>query len=536
MRRWWPVVVVSAVAVVVAAARLDWFQGSQAGPNPLPVPDGDQEIAWLHNPTSFESWENFVWGLKRAETAADGPEGLVVDDSAAYPDRTTAVPEIVVRRKGFAGNLRVRWYKVTDEATQEGWVNALAARGTPPVAVTGGWSSDRAKELAYAMRDAKWNGPKPLLFLTQATADRVYLTDDHDSGPSLIEVYDRSFRFCFTNKQMVDAVTDFVLSDPTLRPGPIEYPGLRSLAAAAAGPWAALTAYAAEAHRTAEPLPAFAIAWKDDDYSTDLSSQFRKQLADRSASADGLPLLKVSPWFIPFSVGRFNRPNRAEAETAEQILKNLPPPGYRTVLVIPTVSAPARRTLRSLVQGNPTVGQQLVAVTGDGIGVNTFFRDREFAWPVRSLPIPVVLFLHADPFGWDKPGAGRAPPAGYELPEPAPGAVRSSVEDIQLFSRLARVVAAAAFPDGTAEIIRTPDALGERLRNLTPKFFDAAGNRKKETGEHVVVLRPTVNGNGPPERGPVDAVLEVYTRPAGGQTWSRIHSRPLGRADGGRGE
>ncbi len=85
------------------------------------------------------------------------------------------------------------------------------------------------------------------------------------------------------------------------------------------------------------------------------------------------------------------------------------------MLVLPTVSAPARRTLRALVQGNPTVGRQLVAMTGDGIGVNTFFRDRDFAWPVRSLPIPVVLFTHADPFAWDVPGEPPSAPPEYEL-------------------------------------------------------------------------------------------------------------------------
>ena len=60
--------------------------------------------------------------------------------------------------KGFSGSVRIRWYKVTDEASQEAWVKALAARDRPPIAVLGGWSSDRAKELADAMRDAPWSG------------------------------------------------------------------------------------------------------------------------------------------------------------------------------------------------------------------------------------------------------------------------------------------------------------------------------------------------------------------------------------------
>jgi hypothetical protein len=530
------VFVLLAVALGVVATRFDWFRGSHGGPRPLAVPAGDQEIAWLHNPTAFETWENFVWAVKRAEMAGESPSGLEVDDAGAYPDRTTDVPEVVIRRKGFSGSLRIRWYKVTDEATQEAWVNALAVRDPAPIAVLGGWTSDRAKELADAMRDAKWSGPKPLLFMTQATADEVYSENDRGGGPSLVGVYDRSFRFCFTNKQMAEAVTDYVLSDPTLRPGPVVWPGLRVIPAAAAGPWAALNAVAIDTRRDLQPIPAFVLDWQDDPYSTDLSLQFRTQLGSRSTPAAGLPSLSIFRSQIPFSTGRMNRATRAEAEAADYILANLPPPGVRTVLVVPTVTAPARRTLRALVQGNPAVGRQLVAVNGDGIGVNTFFRDREFAWPVRSLTIPLVFFTHADPFAWDARGSGRNPPPGYEIPPPEPGSVRSSIEDIQLFTRLTRIVASGVFPNGAAEIARSPDALADALRKLSPGFFDAAGNRLSGTGEHVVVLRPTFRGDGLLSRPQTDAVLEVYARESETRKWNLIHTQMLGRPHGGNPE
>src|SRR5262249_32917926 len=128
MRRWWVLaLVVGAIGVGLAAARLGWFRSSRAGPDPRPVPSGGCEIAWLTNPASFETWETFVWGVKRAEMAGDGGlSGLQVDDSEAFPVHTTVVPEIVVRRNGYAGSLRIRWYKVTDDATQEDWVKALA--------------------------------------------------------------------------------------------------------------------------------------------------------------------------------------------------------------------------------------------------------------------------------------------------------------------------------------------------------------------------------------------------------------------------
>ncbi|WP_439620386.1 hypothetical protein [Gemmata sp.] len=534
MRKWWVWFLVAAVAGGLLVAYLPGLLAPRPVARPRPVPAGDREVAWLHNPTAFDAWENFVWGVKRAEMAGDGgPDGLEVDDSHAFPDKTTSVPEVVLRRKGCAGAVRVRWYKLTNTSTQEDWVTALAAADPPPLAVLGGWSSDRARVLADAMRDAKWRAARPLLFLATATADRVDPDDDAGGarGPNLISIYDRSFRFCFTNRQMATSVTDFVLSDPTLRPGAIALPGVRALGAAAHLLWPTLPALAFDTLPPEEPLPAHAIEWRDDPYSTDLCFKFREALQQRATGDCDLPRLAVTTHSVPFSTGRLNRPNPAEAQVAEHVLANLPPPGFRSVLVIPTVSAPARRTLRALVQGDPGVGRQLVAITGDGMGVNTFFRDREFAWPTRSISIPLVLFTHADPFGWDAPG-GAAPPAGYELTAPRPGAVRSSTEDIRLYTRLTRVVAAAAFPDGEADLVATPDRLDERLRAQRPAFFDRSGDRLSGTGEHVVVLRPTFAAESARGKQP-DGVLEVYSRQPGRGEWVRVHARPLSRPEGG---
>jgi hypothetical protein len=536
-RRWWFILVVTLIfltAVGLAIPWVRWFRSPRALPNPRSVPGGDAEIALLANPTSYETWDNFVWGVKRAEMAVNA-SGLEVDDSQAFPQRTTTVPEIVVRRKGYDGSLRIRWYKVTDDATQEGWVKALAARNPAPLAVVGGWSSDRAKELADAMRDTRWPDERPLLFLCTATADKVDPEEDNPAGspgPNLISVYDRSFRFCFTNRQMADAVTDFVLSDPTLRPGPVGTPELGAVPAAAAGPWAALTALACGKLRHCPPLPAFAIEWKDDPYSTDLSYKFREALQKQTALDPDLPKLNMIFWSIPFSVGRMHRPNMVEARVAEDIVASLPPPGTRTVLVIPSVTSPTRRVLRALVQGNPAIGRRLVAITGDGLSVNTFFRDRDFAWPVRSLPVPVVMFTHADPFGFDTPGHGPTPPRGYELQAPAEGATRSSTEDIQLFTLLARVVATCAFPDGANELATRSNRLDERLKALNPPFFDASGNRLSGTGEHVAVLRPVFPGESPANRPHLDAILEIYSNHSDTTGWKLLHTQPLSHAVG----
>ncbi|MCE9561696.1 MAG: hypothetical protein K8U57_06535 [Planctomycetes bacterium] len=539
MRRWWLVFLICLVGGSAAIAFLPGLRASKSAARPRPLPAGDREIAWLHNPTSFETWENFVWGVKRTQMAGDGgPDGLQVDDSGAFPDKTTAVPEVVIRRKGFSGALRVRWYKVTDTATQEDWVKALARNTPSPLAVLGGWSSDRARTLADAMRDANWVASRPLLFLSTATADKVDPDDNEnvnrgDPGPNLISVYDRSFRFCFTNRQMADSVVDFVLSDPTLRPGPVVWPGVLAVSALAAGSWVGLTTLAAESFPSTEPVLAHAIEWRDDPYSTDLSFKFREALHKRSTLAAGLPQLAVTTHSVPFSTGRLTRPNPAEAQVAEHILANLPPTDTRSILVIPTVTAPARRTLRALTQGNPMIGRQLVAVTGDGMGVNTFFRDREFAWPVRSISIPLVLFTHADPFGWDVPGQVSAPPPGYELAPPNVGTTRSSTEDIRLYTRLTRVVATAAFTDGESALVASPDVMAERLHSLRPAFFDRSGDRLSGTGEHVVVLRPVFHIEPQKGKPTADGILEVYARQSGELGWALVHSRPLDHPDGG---
>src|SRR4051812_7302040 len=72
--------------------------------NVLPVPDGDQEIAWFHTSTSGASWERFVVGIQRAQR--DMP-GLQVDDTSAFLEHTTSVPEVVLSWKNQPGKLRI---------------------------------------------------------------------------------------------------------------------------------------------------------------------------------------------------------------------------------------------------------------------------------------------------------------------------------------------------------------------------------------------------------------------------------------------
>src|SRR5262249_9318113 len=82
----------------------------------------------------------------------------------------------------------------------------------------------------------------PLLLITTATADYVPVKDDPANWPRLDALHPgRTFRFCFSNRQMARAVADFIWSQDDLRPD-------------------------------AEPV--YLAAWKDDPYSLDLAAGF----------------------------------------------------------------------------------------------------------------------------------------------------------------------------------------------------------------------------------------------------------------------
>jgi hypothetical protein len=509
-----------AATVSVGVVSVWWSRGHTPPARPRPVPDGDQEIAWLHTPTAYEAWDHFVRALKRIERRGTIPH-FFADDAHAYPHRTTAVPEMIIGRADRVGRLHVRWYKVTEAVPQSRWVELLLQRSPAPLAIIAGWSSDRAAELAEALRDAP-HPDKPVLLLTAATAEQV-ATDAAMTGPAgplLLSLYDRTFRFCFSNRQMAEALSDFLLSEPSLRPHAGADPWLLATGTAWCNPWAAA------ASLLASEIPAFAIDWQDDPYSLDLSLHLRRELTRRCSTLAGGPRLVLIRSQIPFSTGPVHQPNTAEADAIRHLLQHLPPPPQRTLLLVPTVTVPARRVLQALVQEESEVGQRLVAVTGDGISVNTLFRDREVAWPIRTLPIPIVLFTHADPFAWDEPVDGERLADGYALPAPPPGRACSTTEDVEHFRRLIEVLISAAYQSDPPALLSSPEQLSHALRRLEPPFFDAGGNRRGGSGEHIVILRPF-----PPrvEDPLAEAVLEVYTRRPLPGGWFCLHRRLLYR-------
>lgn len=478
-------VVVSVVLSLGAAALVlgPWWQGGSAQATPRPLAPGDQEIVWLNAATSAVAWERFVTALRQAwEEHADVWQ---LDDAGAFPAQTTAVPEVALTWKRRKARLWFRWYKLTGEQKSEDWVEALVRRTPPPLAIVGGGNSDRARDLAVALRAAGTTAP--LLLITTATADHVPAQNDPSSWVRLDEIHaGRTFRFCFTNRQMARAVIDFLWGQDDLRP-------------------------------LAEPV--YLPAWSDDPYSLDLADGYHEALgADRQrrqAALDaaqawagavgttagagpftGINAPPARPTVEPFlrytiahSVGGYDNPNRPESDAAERLMmdrRSRERPG-RSLLVLPATVQPARRFLRGLMRAAPTEARRFVVAGGDTPDFNTVYRDRGLAWPIQDLPFDLVFFCHRDPTT-DKA------PAGHSF---------GGQEDLRLYADIVAAVLDAA-ADGTG-LVQSTDELAANLRVGRSVRFDASGNRPAG-GEYVVCLRPHRSGDRIEPR----ATLQVY--------------------------
>jgi hypothetical protein len=477
--------VLVSVALAVGAAVLVlgplWQQGPANRALPRPVPEGDQEIVWLNPATSAVAWERFVTALRDVQSRQ--PDGdLLIDDTNAFPPQTTTMPEVAVGRRGVAGRLWFRWCKLTGDLKMDDWVEALARRRPPPLAVIGGGSSDRARDLAEKLRDVAARteaAMTPLFLITTATADQVPTQDDPSQWVRLDSVYaGRTFRFCFSNRQMAQAVSDFIWSQDELRP---------------------------------DDAPMFLVAWKDDPFSLDLKEGFHDVLADdrflgrlqqrRTVRAavrewawaagrvltggvppgldfgDALGAEGRAPFWsidIAHSVGTFNQPNRFEAEVAGRLLleRSQHPGQRRPLLVLPATAQPARRFLRGLMRLAPGEAGRFVVAAGDAPDFNTIYRDRELTWHIQDLPFTLVFFCHRNPVD----------PAIF------PGDAATGVEDLRLYADIIESTVEAAFAGGG--LVDNPDALGANLRGSPTHRFDSEGNRPTGSGEYVVYLRP----------------------------------------------
>jgi hypothetical protein len=443
---------------------------------PVGVPAGDCELAWFHTTTSSATWERFVAGVGLVATRVPG---LTVDESHAFGDQTHDVPEVVLSYADRPGKVRIRWYKTTNDVTVSDWVKALASRDPAPLAVVGGGSSDRAKDMAVAMnRQTAWVGERPLLFITTASADQVPVEADADGNTQkkLVDVYDgRTFRFCFTNDQATDAVLSFVWSHGLRPAGP--------------GFWATAAVTGAGYAAAVDRPVVHNLSWSDDPYSVDLSDHFGTALRGGFTAE---PF--ITNYQLPMSIGAYSRPNRGEAAAVKAVVDDLRSrPNQRVILVLPTVAAPARRILTRVCEEVPDADRRLVAVMGDGIPFNAVYRDGEYAWPMDSLPVPLVFFTHHNPVAWADSGPACRHP--------------NETDDVRHFAKMMRVIVDCVYAPGEG-IVHSTDLLARRLYNRTPVVFDTDGNRLDRSGEYVIVLRPRRSDEPLGRTG----ALTVYTR------------------------
>lgn len=493
--------------LVVGAAGVIYFQTRPVrAAAPIPVETGEQEIAWLHPATSPEAWRRFVDGIQ----SELGNKAQV--DEKTFPDQTAAIPELRIRLPGARDQLILRWYKLTSDLNTAYWVRELLEREPPPLAIIGGSNSESAARLASELKkraSALTPAQRPLLLLTTATADEVNLQQ-------LIDIYkDRTFRFSFTNQQMCEAVLNFIWQEPTLKP---------------------------------DSLPAYSVYWEDDPYSADLLTQFIGILRNRKLSMaasqvglqagvglsggwpwSGLAIINqrhlrtptfVVPFAVPWSGGAYDRPNQVEAEAARFVLDEMErrPWQQRPLLFLPAGAKPARRFLRALDRFSPTKTRNFVIATGDAIGFNTIFRDRDIAWPIQDMPCHLVQFNHHNPidiragFGELREGT-QTDPHDREL---------AGTNDKLLYQSIAKsLYLSANSPEGP---IQSAFDLGKRFQQLrwqrsegvtfqtSAELLFQGGNRRSGTGEHIIWLQPKFQE----DRVLPQATIRVYSRERAG--------------------
>src|SRR2546427_6278667 len=162
------VLVLFALAASAAALAL-WPRTPVNRALPLSLPAGDQEIVWLYPATNAVPWERFVSAFELAQEADSSAAAFTVDKHNAFPDRTTAVPEVALSFRGSKGKLWFRWYKITSDLKSQDWVAALVARRPAPLAIIGGGTSegavDPARTLPLGTDQPPLGPPSPFLLL-----------------------------------------------------------------------------------------------------------------------------------------------------------------------------------------------------------------------------------------------------------------------------------------------------------------------------------------------------------------------------------
>lgn len=505
-------VLATTLIAIATVAWLLWPADSRSRSVPARLEPGEQEIVWLYPATNTAAWERFISAVKRtAAASADSTEEnsvYQIRDQAFPPNAAATPPELIFTVPGLPGKLAIRWYKLTSDQDTGYWVRTLLARQPPPLAIIGGNTSNAAIELAQSLEDESrqlgLGDQSPLLLLTTATADS--LPGNSVADTPLAALYPgRTFRFCFTNRQMAHAVVEFLRQRPDLWP---------------------------------DADPVYLTNWRDDPYSRDLNQRFLEALRLPAAAASGndwalaaslaaglgpsWPLIAMNSfrldtpasWELPHSIGGFDHPNRLEVAEAARLMRAKLErfgPQRRPLLILPGAAVPSRRFLVALRRSAPDEARRFVVATGDAIPFNVIYRDRNIAWPIQDLPFHLVFFCHRNPVDAD---------AGFPLDKLQK--TRDSAqfkgqlagtEDLLLMSDIAGAVlrawrgtlssrdpgrpgpVTAEFAHHLRETTWRPDLDRVAGALQRPRFFTEAGDRHSGSGEHVVYLRPVTRGS-----------------------------------------
>ncbi|VTR99068.1 hypothetical protein [Tuwongella immobilis] len=488
-RRLVPILTILSAMIVVAGTIF-----LRAQPQ-APVPVGDEWGIWFHGAASVSAWERFVTSARRCAADPDSPIPLQVDDSQAFLEQSTEIPQVTLGVPGMDRKFHMRWYKLRAGRSESEWLDELLQLSPPPRVIVTPAGSDRASFLANNLRQRLDDGrlspeQAPLLVLLGATANVVSssVTVDRqtdltqlpsDMGRKLSDIYpDRTIRFCFTNQQMARAVSDFVFRHPELRP---HLPP---------DPWHLLLSGAV---LPALPYRMASIEWQDDPYTVDLCQQFRDYLQRDLQHSFPQRLIRadsptaIDRFSISHSVGGFYRINPSERNQVSLMLRSgIFESGGRTLLVIPGVANPARRLLRAITAANPELASQMVAVTGDSISMNTVYRDGGYAWNVRDISMPFVFFAHHNPVEW----VATPPPSHPEADNQDILTPPTGTEDVLRNSEMITVLMRSMVDSESNDFHADWTALASRLKSQHLDRFQANGDRRLDQPKYIVVVDP----------------------------------------------
>lgn len=477
------------------------------------VPAGSQEVAWISTATGVETWNRIVEAARRLEQRWPQEPALHVDTGAAFPGRSTTIPELALWLEGQPEQkLLIRWYKISSETDTANWVHKLCQRSRPPLAVAGGESTNRAVELGQALEDHQqhWPTAAPLFLITTATADHYTCKTAEstraaqapafsdwfknlDNQKPLMDLYKgRNFRFSFTNEVMARGVMEFVHEHPELWSNAYLTPAAAAGISATTNVWTQLALI--DLVQTHFNFSLYAVAWADDEYSKDLRDRFTREFSRRYHPLAPYPEADV----VLHSIGDFAAPSAQEMQAVWRFLNN-PERSSRTrqLLVLPVGAAQARRYVRALANSAPRDIRNVVVLSGDSIAFNQIYRDRRHAWNILELPVPLIFFSHRNPV--DR-SAGFRREGTKEVPWAATG-----TQDLLFYCDIVEALVLCAYRDGS--LAADADTMKERLRQLrwagdslsfAPHgrlLFDANRNRQEGTGEHIVWLQPHRDGS-----------------------------------------